>query len=82
MDLLTADSSETCEEDEDCDGGLECLKEQGETVGTCSSTSTFCATDVETCPDGTTLSRVGPNCEFPECHETTTSTSTTSTSTR
>lgn len=26
-----------------------------------------CAQDVETCPDGSTLARIGPNCEFPNC---------------
>jgi len=82
MDVLTADLSETCEDDEDCDDGLECLIEQGESVGSCITTSTFCTSDAKICPDGTPLSRVGPNCEFPECPETTTSTSTTSTTTR
>ena len=76
MDVLTADLSETCEDDEDCDEGLECLVEQGESVGKCITTSTFCTTDAKVCSDGTTLSRVGPNCEFPECPETTTSTTT------
>jgi len=28
-----------------------------------------CTLDVFTCPDGTTLSREGPDCEFPECPE-------------
>ena len=28
-----------------------------------------CTLDVYTCPDGTTLSREGPDCEFPECPE-------------
>jgi len=79
MDVLTADLSETCEDDEDCDDGLECLIEQGDSLGSCITTSTFCTTDVHTCSDGTTLSRIGPNCEFPECPETTTSTTSTTT---
>ena len=81
MDVLTADLTETCGDDEDCDKGLSCIKEeQGHSVGSCSA-STFCTKDAKVCPDGTTLSRVGPNCDFPECPETP-STSTTSTSTR
>ena len=28
-----------------------------------------CQDDAKVCPDGTTLSRTGPNCEFPACPE-------------
>lgn len=29
--------------------------------------STFCTADAKQCPDGSYVSRTGPNCEFTEC---------------
>lgn len=34
-----------------------------------SNDATICAQDVKTCPDGSFVSRTGPNCEFAECSE-------------
>ena len=44
---------------------MECVNYIPESI--CPEDPVFCTLDVKMCPDGTYLSREGPNCEFPEC---------------